>query len=84
MEENAQQTPEQEQTELPLSGTCMHQPDTMADYIKRAAAMLIKQAPRDELGPLPTFAIPTKARNGPPTVGATTTEHGNTYASLAP
>jgi hypothetical protein len=56
----------------------------MQNYIRRAAAMSIRQVPREELGPLPTFTIPTRARNGPPTVEITVTEHKNTYAPLAP
>jgi len=56
----------------------------MQDYIRRAAAMPIRQVPREELGPLRTFTIPIKARSGPLAVGNTTTEMRNTFFPLAP
>ena len=46
--------------------------------------MPIRQVPREASGPLPTFTIPTRARNGPLAVGNTTTELRNAYATLAP
>jgi hypothetical protein len=78
MEEDAQYAIEQRQLELSPCGSGQHQTETMHDYIIRAAAMPIRQAPREELGPLPIFTIPAKARNGPPTVGTTSTEVRNT------
>jgi hypothetical protein len=56
----------------------------MADYIKRAAAMPICYAPKEELGALPTFIISSNARCGLAAVGTSTTGIRNTYAPLAP
>jgi len=84
MEEDAQHATEQGQKELPLNGSDNYQPEKMQDCIRRAAAMPIRQVPREELGPLPAFTIPTNTRSGPPTVGIIVTEQRNTYASLAP
>ena len=84
MEKDLQHTMEQGQTELPPTGTCLHHPDTMADYIIRAAVMPIRQTPREELGPLPIFTIPTKARRGPATSGHNnngTSEHMCTFGA---
>jgi len=66
MEEDAQLAAEQGQTKLPPGGLGHHQTETMHDYMRRAAAIPIKQAPREELDHLPTFTIPGKAHNGPP------------------
>ena len=84
MEEDAQQAAKQGQTELPPIGSGQHHTETMQDYIKRAAAMPIRKVPREDLGPLPTFTIPTRARSGPPTVGNKATELRNVYAQMAP
>jgi hypothetical protein len=84
MEEDAYQATEQGQNELPPSGSGQHQPKTMQDYIGRAAAMPIKQIPREELGPLPTFTILIRARSGPQAVENTATELRSAYAPLAP
>ena len=65
-------------------GGAEQQTETMQDYIKRAAKMPIRQVQREELGTLPTFTIPVRASNGPPTVGTAATELRNTYAPLAP
>jgi len=84
MEEDEQQAAKQEHTELPPSGSCQHHTETMQDYIRRAATMPIRQVPREELGPLPTFNIPIRASSGPPSVGKIVTELKNAYAPLAP
>jgi len=84
MGEDAQPAAKQGQTELPPGGSGQHQTETMQDYIRRAAARPITQAPREELGPLPTFTIPVTARNGPLAVGTAATEVRNTYSPLAP
>jgi hypothetical protein len=96
MEEDAQPAAEQKQTEQDMRGATNgvangaacgsrhHQLETMHDYIRRAAKMPIGQVQREELSNLPTFAIPVRASNGPPTVGTTATELRNTYAPLAP
>jgi len=84
MEEDEQQATEQGHTELPPSGSGQHHSETMQDYIRRATTMPIRQVPREELGPLPTFTIPIRASSGRPAVGKTITELKNAYAPLAP
>ena len=84
MEEEEVHAAKHGQTELPPSGSSQHQPETMQDYIRRTTTMPIRQVPREELGPLPTFTIPIRASSGPPAVGRTFTELKIAYAPLAP
>ncbi len=69
MEEDEQQAAEHGQTELPPSGSGQHQTETMQDYIRKTTTMPIKQVPREDVGPLPTFTIPIRASSGPPAAG---------------